>query len=170
MISVPKHFHSPQGMGMSRDHMKTRSSCEDKMSPSLQASLPGLLRSARTGHRCPLPTEAILGFAPGPTDSVNTVVALQRSLLSPGLCCLLSLTHSALLLWSLHLWRYSEVPGQGAGQPALSDPACAGQLDQMTSRGPCQPQQSSDFVKLSLLSHTKVAKLTGKLLAPRANL
>lgn len=40
----------------------------------------------------------------------------------------------------------------------------------MSSRGPCKPLPSSDSVKLSLLSHTKVVKLIGKLLPPRANL
>lgn len=40
----------------------------------------------------------------------------------PGLCRLLSLTHSTLLLWSLHLWRYSEIPGHGAGELTLGGP------------------------------------------------
>jgi len=77
MISVPKNFHSPQGMGTSRDHTKNGSSCKDKMSPSLHAALPSPLRSARSGHRHPLPTEAVLGYASGPTDSVNTLAGLQ---------------------------------------------------------------------------------------------
>ena len=32
--------------------------------------------------------------------------------------------------------------GQGPVQPALGDPALAGELDWMTHRGPCQPEHS----------------------------
>lgn len=82
MISAPKHFHSPQGEGTSRNHKKNRSFFKDQMSLSLHAALPGSLRSACTGHRHLLPTEAILGYAPGATDSENTLVSLQQSLLT----------------------------------------------------------------------------------------
>lgn len=75
MISVPKHFHSPLGMGMNTDRMKNRSSCKDKMSLSLHAAPPSPLRSTRAGHRHPLPTEAILGYAAGLTHPVNTLVS-----------------------------------------------------------------------------------------------
>lgn len=83
MTSSPKHFRSPQETGTSSDRTKNhRSSCEDKTSLSLHAALPGPLRDACSGHRHPLPTEAVLGYAPGPTGSVNRLVALQRSFLT----------------------------------------------------------------------------------------
>ena len=43
-----------------------------------------------------------------------------------------------------------KMPGHGAGQPALGDPAWAGWLGQMTSRSPCQAQPFCDFVSYEL--------------------
>lgn len=82
MISAPKHFHSPQGKGTSRNHKKNRSFFKDKMSLPLRAALSGPLRSACAGHRHLLPTEAILEYVPGLTDSENTLISLQHSLLT----------------------------------------------------------------------------------------
>lgn len=91
---------------MSRGHIPEiignyRSSSKDNTKESiLHAALSFPLRSACAGHRHPLPTQDILWCTPGLTDSVNVLAALWRSFLA---LCHLSLTHSTVLLWYLHL-------------------------------------------------------------------
>jgi len=53
-------------------------------------------------------------------------------------------------LWSLLLWRYSDLPGRGPVQPAVGAPALAGGWDQMTHRGPFQPRPFCDSVIFGL--------------------
>lgn len=126
MISAPKCFHSSQGTRRSRDHTKTRSSCNDEMSPSIHAVLPSPLRTACAGHGCPLPTATILGHGPCLTDSVSALVALQQSFLTQA-CATSSSSLTAHYCCGVSIHGdIQKLPAHGAGQLALGSPAFTG--------------------------------------------